>query len=131
MNLSLLQQEIDSDPLVRGYQDMTDQQIADSLNVVNRQKMRDFMRGSDIMEAIVDSEWGNLSQNHQLLVLSLAGVDQLDPRGFVAKMLVRIFGMQSETVAALDEARKHTVSRARELGLEFVNGGDVKQVRRV
>ncbi len=38
MNIAVLKTEIDTDPLVRGYAGMTDTQVADDINLVNRAK---------------------------------------------------------------------------------------------
>ena len=46
MNYDALKTELTEDPLALGYSGMTDQEVADSLNAVNRQRNRTSMTGT-------------------------------------------------------------------------------------
>ena len=129
MDLQVLQAELTADPLARNYAGMTDQQAADALNAVNRTVIRAVMTGSEVADGFDATEFGGLTDVKKARAMTLAGIDRIDPQGFAQRVVVEIFGAGSQTVSNLAAARQRTISRAEELGLPFVNGGDVHQVR--
>ncbi len=112
-----LRDELLTDPLVRGYAGMTDQQAADDLNTVNRTRNRTEMTGDEVFQSIESQAvWVALTANQRLEFLSLCGRDILDPFGAANVNLVKsIFGGGSATVTALEAARIENITRAEEL----------------
>jgi len=128
--LEMLKSEIDNDPLTRGYAGMTDQQIAESLNAVDRTVTAEFLSGSDVLNNTDHAEFTALTVGNQQKWLQLCAVDSIDTSSGIAKSLeASLFGPGTATRTALLAARQSTVSRATELGIGFVQVGIVQQVR--
>ena len=130
MAIYQLKQEIDNDPLGRGYAGMTDQQVAASLNASDRNVNKSLMEATEVLNAVDVTEWGALLPTQQDLFLKLLAIGRLNPFGVEATLVRNIFGAGSATVAALAVARVETMTRARELGLEEpVRPGHVAEAR--
>lgn len=129
-NIDTIKTEIDTDPLARGYSGMTDQQVADDLNTVYRQRNRTSMSGREVADEIVDAEYDALSDAKKAQLLSLGASDSIDPFGFGANVIKDIFTAGSTTVSNLAAARVETISRAEELGIGTVKTGWVEEARR-
>ena len=128
--LQILKAEIDNDPLARGYSGMTDQQIAESLNAVDRTVTAEFLSGSDVLNNTDHAEFTALTVGNQQKWLQLCAVDSINTDSGIAKSLeASLFGPGTATRTALVAARQSTVSRATELGIGFVQVGIVQQVR--
>jgi len=124
--------EIATDPLTRGYAGMTDQQLVDSLNAVNRTRNRTSMTGDEMFAPTDAAEWQNLSAANQLLWVSFCGRSEFDPFGGANVAFVTdLFSAGSATLTALAAARVETISRAQELGLRRVKLGHVFNARKL
>ena len=123
--MSILKTEIDTDPLGRGYSGMTNLEIANDLNVVYCTKNKTSMTGSEILNNIVISEWTPLTDAQKRTVWDVVHLSDINPFGVEAQLLIAVFGAGSDTIAALAEARKYDVSRAQELGIQYVYEGHV------
>lgn len=125
-----LKSEITVDPLRRGYSTMTDQQIVDSLNAVNRTRNRTSITGDELFSATDEVEYIALSSSDRLLWVSFCGRDSIDPFGKANVAFVKdLFGNGSATVLAMAGDRVESVSRADELGVR-VGIGLAQEARR-
>lgn len=130
MSFVNLKAEILDDPIGRGYDGMTDQQVVDSLmDTIDRPSPRTSMSGSEVLNAIVKAEYTALSDADKDRVWQLLHLGTLNPFGVEADLIVDIFGGTSGTVTALQAARVETISRAAELVLGVVKVGHVQRVR--
>jgi hypothetical protein len=131
-----LKNEIDTDPLTRGYSGMTDQQVADDMNTVYRTRNRDSMTGDEIFNAADPAEFAALAngqgnnpdeKNH---FMAFCGRDSIDP--FAAnnvQFITDLFPVGSTTVINLQAARIENISRAVELGMGIIKPGHVQDAR--
>ncbi len=129
MDMSILGTELTGDPLSRNYSGMTDVQAAADLNTVYRTRNRSSMTGSEVLNAIVRSEYLALSDANKDRVWQLLHLGTLDPFGVEADLISEIFTAGSATVTALLARRKDDVSRAVELGLGTIAPGDIENAR--
>lgn len=128
MNYPILRAEIASDPLER-YDGLTPQQIADSLNTVNRPRNRSSMTGSEVLNAVDVSEWGTRSDVQKQVIWDIVHLGTVDPFGVEQDLLVAAFAdAGGVTIAALGEARVEAISRAVELGIGQVKTGHVERM---
>lgn len=133
----ILANEINTDPLGRGYAGMTDAQVAANLNIVYRTRNRTSMTGDEVFQATVPAEYNalpdgsaNNTTDDQAHWLAFCGRAEIDPFATAnVQFVTSIFGGGSGTVAALNAARVENVSRGVELGLGTVGEGDVWDVR--
>ncbi len=128
-SMTVLSDELTNDPLGRGYSAMTDQEVVDSLNAVDRPRDRTSMSGREVAAGIDNAEYDALGDVQKSQVLALVASDDLDPFGLAANVIKDIFTAGSATVLALAAARVETVSRAVELGLSRVRAGTVAEAR--
>ena len=132
MNYNDLVAELLEDPLARGYAQMTDAEVAASLNEPDRQIFEDTLNATDLFEAIDIGEFLALDDtNKQYLrdILSLGDGIQVGPGTKARSLLLDIFGVGSLTVANLVTLLTRNISRAQELGLLPVREGDVQKAR--
>jgi hypothetical protein len=125
----ILRTELLTDPLSRGYARMTDTQVADSLNTVNRSIHKATMTGSEILQNINVTEYIALTDAKKTQLWGLLGIGTLDPWGKEADVMIGIFGAGAVTITALGAARVTAVSRAQELGITTVLAHDVAYAR--
>ena len=126
MDYAILKEEIVSDPLGRGYSGMTPQQIADSLNTINRTKSVQTVSGQDIFEAIVPTEFVALTADQKNLLYAIIGMDTIRVNGTNTRTaLLSMFGVGTTTRANLAALQTVPVSRAVELGLGIVTEKDI------
>ncbi len=118
--MSVLSDEITDDPLARGYAGMTDQELVDSLNALDRQRNRTSMTGREVRAEVDDTEYDALLDAEKGQFLALTATDDIDPFGFAANVVKDIFP-GSTTLANLQAARVETISRAVEIGLGVVS----------
>ena len=130
MDYVALKNELDTDPLVRGYSGMTDQEAADDLNSVYRTRNRSFMTGKEVKDRIDTAEWAGRSDAQKQIVLSLVTRDDLDPFGIDATIFQDAMSGATATLASLLAYRVEDISRAEELNLGFVRAPDVDAARR-
>jgi len=124
-----LKNEIDSDPLSRGYSAMTDQQITDDLNTKYRSFNVPFLTGNEVADAINATEYNALADAQKDRVIALTNREAINPFGFSATVMIDIFGAGSDTIAALQAARVEPISRAQELFNRDVKVGQVTDAR--
>jgi len=131
MNYAALKREIETDPLGRGYAGMTDQQIADSLNVANRtvvvptvvgalgiMRLVGPMMGAGILDKLEASAASDSRLKWFLRELTVNGIDlgNLITRAAIDELVVA--GVLTQTEAyRLKSAAERAVTRAEELGL--------------
>ncbi len=127
--IDVLRTELTTDPKTRGYAGMTDEEAADDLNTEYRTRNRTSMTGSEVLQSIDQTRLAGLSAADKERVWQVLHLGQLDPFGVEADILINVFGPGSDTIVALQVARKENVSRAVELGLGSVREGTVAQAR--
>ena len=131
MNYVQLKAEIDDDPLGRGYSEMDDQEIVDSLNTVDRDQNVTSMTGSEIINEVNTAEWAALTDAQRQTVWDIVHLGTINPFGVEKNLLIGVFGSGSNTIAALGIARVTAVSRATELGLSQIKAGTIAHARTV
>lgn len=129
VDFSVLKDEVTTDPLVRGYLSMTDDQVAADLNTKYRYRIKEAMSASAIFQNINIAEYTALAQSDKDMVWNILHMGNIKPNGIEAALLIAIFGNSSTTIANLAEARKQFISRAAELGLPRIKVGWIQQVR--
>lgn len=130
MDFVVLHNELTNDPLDRGYAGMTDQQAADSLNAVNRSRERGVVPSYEIIDATVPAEWAALSAAEKQRYQTLTGAGQVNVRsGNARAAFMAMFGAGTQTRTNLAALQNEQVSRATELGLEYVYEGHVFMAR--
>lgn len=129
MNIEKLRNEIETDPLERGYAGKTDQQAADDLNTAYRTRIKATMLATEVMNAIDKAEFDLLLPTAQQRVWDILHMGVINPNGVEKDMFVSVFGAQSDTIGNLAAARTESISRATELGLSKVKPGHVAMAR--
>lgn len=132
MDIAALKSELMVDPESIGYSAMTDVQAADSLNMANRTVNVKSVTGQQIFGAVVPSHWNALSTDYKQLFGVIVGMQTIlvnDPNTKLA--LTTMFSGATATLDALVALQTKQVSRATELGLEFVRVGHIQQARAV
>lgn len=129
-NLRLLKVEISVDTF-RVYSSMSDKEVADSLNNLDRSRNRSSMSGDEVYNSIANrADWDGLTDVERGHFLSFCGRETIDPFASAnVETVKKIFGDVSATVTNLSAARVETVSRATEINIGFVREGDVQHVR--
>lgn len=131
MNYLLLRNELDTDPLTRGYAAMSDLEAATSLNEENRTRSRNRMTASDVLNAVVPSEYTALSDTDKRTIWDVLHLGDINPFGVEATLFTQVFGAGSGTLIALAAMRNETISRGEELGLGTVRESDVFKARAI
>ena len=63
--MSILEDELNNDPLARGYSGMSDTQVLDSLNnTIDQNRNKTSMSGREVMDQVVGAE-SDLHQRHR------------------------------------------------------------------
>ena len=143
VDYQLLKTEIDTDPDTRGYSGMTDQQIADDLNL-NAATQFDVpvMSGKQLKQAFdaQPDEWRAIGAEGRSEILSLTARDDLDPHGVDADFFlqaVRPDGVTNnapnatsalQTGRSVDHSRAHDKSITSEVG-ELVTVTHIESAR--
>lgn len=132
--IDTLKAEITIDPLVRGYAGMTDQQVADSLNTVNRTRERPTLTAAVLYNAMDSAELNALDAAKQARVdriLSLGGDINLTDGAKARAELLAVFSGAggTNTRPAIGAAVTEDISRATEIGLGHVWPGHVQTAR--
>ena len=115
--LQILKDEIENDPLTRGYSGMTDAQIADDLNSEYRERNFDRLDASTVFNAVDKAEYNALAAADKEMVWNILHLGEINPFGLEAEIFVDIFGAGSQTITDLKAIRKESQSRASELEL--------------
>ena len=113
--MRILEDEIASDPLERGYAAMTDAQLLTSFNAADRSRNRTSMTGCEVKLQIDTSEYNALSDAKKLRLIELLKRDDLNLFGLDLDIMVDIFGA-STTGSNLATARVELISRGVEIG---------------
>jgi len=131
MDYYALWQELDNDPLGRGYSGMSNAEAAADLNTEYRTQHKATLTSDEMFTKTDATEFSNLTDHKQDLWVGFCGHD-IDPWDSVNVSFVKwIFGNQSTTVSNLGGARTDSISRAAELGLGTVKPGHVQNARLV
>ena len=129
MNLAILKAEITNDPVAIGYAGKNDQEICDLLNAKTRSIHVALLTPTEILNAIVYSEWTAKNATQQQVIWNLLGMGAINPWGIEASIFTTVFGAGSATITALAALRIKAISRAEELGLETVYSGHLIDAR--
>lgn len=130
MNYAILREELISDPLGRGYIGMSDQECADDLNSIYRERNVQSMSASQVLNTVDTAEWTALTDADQRKIWDILHMGgELNPFGNEAQMFISVFGAGSQTIQDLADARVEAISRAKELGLGDVKESDVYKAR--
>lgn len=130
MNWNVLKNEIVNDPLSRGYSGMTNSQLAVSLNLKNRTRMRGVIPAHEIIDSIVPGEWSLLLTSEQRRIELITGAGEVNVQNDnVRAALQAAFGPGTTTRANLLAIQNELISRALELALPAVQEGDVAYAR--
>jgi hypothetical protein len=126
--MSVLSDELTNDPEAIGYSTMSDEQVVTAINAVNREVDKTLMTRQEILENIEPSALATLTGDNATKVLGILS-DTVDPFGVAAQVFIDAFGASSQTIINLAAARKHTLSRAQELGLSKVKTYHITEAR--
>jgi len=123
-----LKAELDTDPLVRGYAGMTVEQKVADLNIVYRTLPVDVVSGSDIYNAIDQTEFDVLSVGDKEKVDRITALGDrivVADAGRARNTLLAVFtvGAGPLTRAALATLKTRAVSRSEELGFGEMGPG--------
>lgn len=131
-NIAALKNEIDSDPLTRGYAGMTDEQVAADINTVYRTRNRASMTGDEIFNSFDATEYNALTADQKRDLLTLCARDTIDPFGTAnVNVITENFGGGSTTASTLNTLRVENVSRADELSLGNITASHVSHARSI
>jgi hypothetical protein len=129
MDYLVLFNEINTDPLGRGYSSMSDAEVAADLNTVYRTRNRGLMTASEVYNAVDETEFIALTAEQKAEVWNIVHMGELDPFGLEADRFLAIFGGGSTTISTLGDLRVDDISRAQELGLGEIYEGYVTKAR--
>lgn len=126
----ILKDEIDNDPLGRGYAGMSDQEVSDDMNTEYREISVKSILSENVVAALVPSEVNALTVIQQRNLWGIIGAGSVRPDDpEVKSYFADLFGAGTITRANLLALAKLTVSRAVELGIR-VKPGLVAEARR-
>lgn len=131
MDLGTLRKEVNNDPLGRGYDGMSDQEVADDMNTKYRTRYTS-LDGAEILAEIDSAEYENLSSGDQATVrfiMHTPGQHDLSPGSTTRELIKSAFSDQSTTWADLTDRVEQSISRATELGLPEIKAYHVNKVR--
>ncbi len=129
MDLAALKAELTTGHPVTGAYSGDATAAAAELNLENREQPRFEVTGSEVLNAIDQTEFLAKTAEQQGRVWDILHLGILDPWGMEADLLVDIFGVGSATIIALAAVRVEAISRAQELGFEVVAPGHVQRAR--
>lgn len=131
--LSQLADEINTDPLGRGYSGMTDEEVTADLNTVYRTITIGLLDGAEVYEAIDVTEYQALTSENKAEVWNIVHLGPSIAVGVGTKArsrFISLFGGGSTTMGNLLARVTKNVSRAEELGLgRVVLEGHVTKAR--
>lgn len=133
MDYVALKSEIDSDPLIRGYAGMTDQQVADSLNnTIDRTVNRPPVSGDEMYNVTDATEFDALTDAKKDRWVTFTRSTAIDLQSAANQAMVNhIFGNPSASRTAMINLSTETVSRGVELGFGHVSFSDVENARSI
>jgi hypothetical protein len=126
-----IKDELDNDPLTRGYAGMTSVEVAEDLNTKYRSRIKASMSGDEIAQSVNSTEYEALTDTQKELLLTLTSRGELDPKsgGFAHMVLVDLFGAGSTTIASLSSNRNESISRAEEINITRIRPGEIEEAR--
>ena len=126
----ILKDEIDNDPLGRGYAGMSDQEVTDDMLTEYRSVSVGSIPSEDIVAALVPSEVNVLTVVQQRNLWGVIGAGSVKPDDTEVKnFFADLFGAGTTTRANLLALATQLISRAAELGIR-VKPGLVAEARR-
>ncbi len=131
MDYKALKTELTTDPLARGYANMSIQAAADSLNTANRPSTRKTVPAHEVLEATVASEWASLTADQKARYALFTGAGDVNVAGANTRAAFgAMFGAGTQTRAnLLALVAGQLVSRATELELGQLTAGDIERAR--
>lgn len=127
MNLQALKTELSE----ARYRNMSDEQVADSLNVSDRPVNADSLQSGMLVASIVRAEFSALSPADKDYVRLIAMAETMPITATLKTELGSIFPANSQTRTNLVSLLKRTGSRAEELGLGIVTPSHVADAKRL
>lgn len=136
MNWGALRDELNNDPLARGYSGMTASQVVDDLNTAYRTQNRGSLSGDEIFQQTDPAEFSNLDDGSGNTAdvkgqwMSFCSRASIDPFATAnVQYVTQVFGSGSATVTNLGNVRVEDISRAQELGTGGVQRWHIEHVR--
>jgi hypothetical protein len=131
MDYPTLINELTSDPLGIGYGDMTDAEVAASLNAADRERIVPTLTSTQVFEAIDPGEFASLTDAQKALVRDLFAIGTVDitPDSNGRAVILNLFDAGSTTRANLLAEATEPISRAMELKLPTIKTGYVAKAR--
>ncbi len=126
--MSLLEDEIKNDPLARGYDGMTDQQVASDMHIKYRPENRKVWTSIQVQRDIDAVEYGDLTASKVNQLIGMLAIPELAWK-FLIVVIGDIFPMNSATETNLLASRSILISRDKDLGLPVTRPGKVKEAR--
>lgn len=128
--LKTLAVELIEDPLQIGYKDMDLQQVADSLNATDKEKVVPYVSGIDVGNSVDLNDFIKLEVDQKSTLASIWLLENIPTQsGFFRDYLLSIFPADSPTQTALLQSFIRLTSRADVLGIGFVGAHHVKEAR--
>lgn len=124
-----LQDELTNDPLTRGYAGMTNQQAADSLGIVDRDKNLDAITGDEMFQQTDSTQFERLTDSKKAQWLSFCNRGSIDPFATANVNFVQYVFGGGVTVSNLQTTRVVLQSRANELNLGPIGEGAIWDIR--
>ena len=133
-NYAAIADEISADPLARGYSVMSDQEVSDSMNAVDRGRTLERLDQASVYNNIDVGEYAALNNTAKTEVWNIVQVGGAEglwvrPGDTARTRLISIFGGGSATITSLAALLDQPVSRAEEIGLGEVNPPVVNMAR--
>jgi hypothetical protein len=129
MSLAVLSTELATDPLSRGYSGMSDAEVVTDLYTAYVDQNRSSMTGSEVLNAVDKTEFNAKTADQKRMVWDVVHMGVVNPFGIEEDLFTDIFGVGSNTIAALVVARKTQITRIADLGLGKIVASDVAKAR--
>lgn len=121
--------ELADDPTGQGFVGMTDREVRISLRTRNRPRNRSSMTGSEVLQAIDQTEYNGKTDAERIRIWRVLHLGELNPFGIEADVLLQIFGAGSDTIQALAAARVELISWLEESGFGPLALSDIAKAR--
>ena len=131
VQLEILKNEIDTDPLARGYSGMSDDELVANLNTRNRDFWAD-LTSAQMFQALDLTEMNGLSNAKKARVdriLLLTGEIKTGPGTNARAEFIATFGPASTTIDNLVALANQPIGRGAELGIGTVGNRDLGRMR--
>ena len=111
------------------YGAMTNQQVADALNLQDISSNKASLTGDEILAQIEPAALATLSGDNAVKVMGIVGMQTVDPFGPAAQVFIDAFGGGSTTITNLQAARVENISLAQQENFGAVDEAAVAYVR--